>query len=645
MFRGIAARRCSNGGCGVALGSRRGSVGTLAPLWWWVGAGLLCALSAVGVARLTSTVADDAAPAAAPSRRFNTIRALYAAGEFQASGRHFFSQFFEKGWPTTEEFRSVTHVDSYAIAADTLESLGLYSGLGVPLARTGYARRELERARVAVRGELPDWTRSTAGYVEHRLEVFAKLTGYDSPMAVGFSPVALEFTSGDPNYAQAVDLSNPETRRWDEKRSTPIISPGALGLSIYDAVLFAREALARDREETHIRAKKRFIGTNARDAFCALVLLDSAISKVHALRDSLVYEGDKLGGKRTLFSRRSEGAVRYYFPQFVGVNLSGEEVRFDAKSSGDAGVLSRLFDSAALLLAATELYDFSSALESNSYSRLFAGQDSRSKDKSAQLFRSDTVNLARDLALYEIERMASIHLNTDVKSFFSAGVPGESGSTLIAVDAGLTLLALANAYDKFGGSTALKGKRGQMELFTKHFGEFILNQQSDDGSFYDSYDIRAQTYQNPGRSLASQGLLIRGLLAAYRVTGRDDFKDAALNTLRYLEENRWAPRVGGYSSKHGDKSTGGYSVMDAAALVGALRDLALVTGDVRILYRFGQVFRFFKQRGLQRSESRRGGESSDQSDPDSDLDGVSKDLSPVSGGRHGVAPVLADGLR
>lgn len=73
---------------------------------------------------------------------------------------------------------------------------------------------------------------------------------------------------------------------------------------------------------------------------------------------------------------------------------------------------------------------------------------------------------------------------------------------------------------------------------------------------------------------------------------------AAERTLRWLDRERWDQKAQAYVEKTGD--TGKAPAMAAVALLAALRDMALTTGDGRYLTRHMQYLESLVDRGLLR---------------------------------------------
>ncbi len=597
---------------------------------------LAFALACAGIALAPAGAADST------SSRIEAERTHRGVREFLESGPSFFLRFFEFGWPTTDEFRSIATVDSYAFAGDTLEAMVLYSGVGVALEDTEYFEHRYAEAKKADPAKIVDHQ----AYLDARLERFAKLAGYDSPLAKGFSPIAIEFSECDPSYRDAVDPAKPKTRRWDPAKSVPTTTPGAIGLSIYDSTLFARETLSKDRNDIVFGQDRSFMGTNARDGFLALVLLESAIAKLETLRHQLIYDHkkQKLVPQARLYA--GQVGVEAFPPHFIGISLPDRndaegKVIYEAKTQGAAGVLSHLSDSAALLLAATELWEL--ADPSGDYGRLFAGgKRGKSGD---EVFPAETQQWAQDLILYEFERLAHVHLHPRKYLLHSVGVPGKQPTaTLRMADVALVMLALENAHDKLAGAAKILAKKvEESEKYAQRTGNFLASVQAENGSFYDSYDIEANQLESKEQSLATQGDAIRALVAAHRITGDGKYIDVAMKTLRYLEAEHWDPRAGVYlSAPKSAESKKDYTLDDVASILGALRELAIETKNVRILYRYQTNFVGFKP-GLMHSETARGAEES--TDSDSDGDGIFGVATPAAGAKNGIAPVLKSGIR
>ena len=113
-----------------------------------------------------------------------------------------------------------------------------------------------------------------------------------------------------------------------------------------------------------------------------------------------------------------------------------------------------------------------------------------------------------------------------------------------------------------------------------------------DGVF-DKYDIGTNSRANSNRSLAGQACAIRGLIAG---AGLGDFPEAlqaARELTSSLDGRYWDRGARAYVSRGGK----GAPIHEVAAVLGALRELALATGDGRYLYRYREYLAQLNEAG------------------------------------------------
>jgi hypothetical protein len=237
--------------------------------------------------------------------------------------------------------------------------------------------------------------------------------------------------------------------------------------------------------------------------------------------------------------------------------------------------------------------------------------------------------------------MIAMHFDPIRQTFVSEWANGERGKDILARDAGMALVALANAYESFHDDDDIRqAARKMLDLQAQFLSEYL---QRDDGGFTEGYNIETSAHSEEPRALTSQTLAIRGLLAAHKITENQSYQDSALSSMNFMNEVLWSPASKMYRSAEGlDLSS--YTPLDIAATLGALREVVLARGDNDALQRFKIVFvSALKNNGMQLAELEPTGEKmssvKDVMSPDVDGDGIRKPH--FGGGKFGVAPVLA----
>jgi hypothetical protein len=185
-----------------------------------------------------------------------------------------------------------------------------------------------------------------------------------------------------------------------------------------------------------------------------------------------------------------------------------------------------------------------------------------------------------------------------------------------------------------------EGARKMLERQAQFLFEYM---QLDDGGFANEYNLETSAHSETPRTLASQAMAIRGLLAAFQVTEDQKYQESAMSALNFMNENLWSVSARLYRSEE-EAALSHLSPLDIGATLGALREIVLVRKDEEALRKFMVVFMSaVQQNGMQISELAPTGENfgsvADVMTPDSDGNGVRKPQ--FAGGPFGIAPVLA----
>jgi hypothetical protein len=171
---------------------------------------------------------------------------------------------------------------------------------------------------------------------------------------------------------------------------------------------------------------------------------------------------------------------------------------------------------------------------------------------------------------------------------------------------------------------------------------FLLDYQYEDGAFADLIEVETGNIAEPrGFQLETQTWTIRGLLAAYHVTGDFRMRRAAWRTFQFLEERLWAPTHKLYRVADVVASGRKYNVFTpgiAASTMGALRELSLETRDFHLVDRLKDYMTGFARSGIILSELQATGENYGD-EWDFDGDGILKPQ--FAAVPYGLAPVFA----
>jgi len=404
----------------------------------------------------------------------------------------------------------------------------------------------------------------------------------------GVFPIFLEFSSGLPRFTKPPQTSDFSTLRWHPDSMDRTINPGAVGMSLVKQTLWAEDFFATHREgpngEVWFGNPKEY-GNGFRGA----VLTAMAITKMFTLMSTLAYDPrtGQLGGVNPKTYNPSEG-LRYY-PHQIRPRMKQMPGKPPAPTGWEViDSNSHLFDLAALLWGTSEFYFYSDPKVKDSYDVIFGDQGDR-RTRGA-MFPLKPHMLSKGLSAVFIKNMMAMHFDKANGTFHSIARPGTKSGDIRTVDAGIALVGLANAYRRL--HDAPPKLRGMIKMMVTAQAAFMRNNMMDgDGAFYNGYTIGTGP-ENSRRSLTAQGLGIRGLLAAYSVTKDASLKRAAFSTYRYLNENFWAAGAQTYRSSIG-ASISSYTPLNVGAMIGALRELALVSGGAGRREVVGRIDQFW----------------------------------------------------
>jgi len=545
--------------------------------------------------------------------RFTTAVAAYAANELLLSGVPFFEKITQMGLPTDKDLVSITSEDAYWFSRYILSALTMESGMGLHM---------LQSQRIILQAE--EEGISAKEFYDNFMETVRQRTGLKKPPP-GMYPIFVEFSSGEPGLTELPDFRNYNTLRWNPQKFSKTLSPAALGQTLYNQSLWAEYFLGSKHGEN-------LLGNDAVEGYIGSILVAEAVSKMHFLKSEAIYDGEKLGEVNPF----AYEAKLLYYPHQIMVELSyPEDMPPKPVSYQVIDPSSRLFDQASLLLGTSEFYHFSDPKIEDNWDAVFGSP------AEGALFPPQPHRTAKGLSGVVLKNIIAMHFDPVRQTFVSTWANGERGKTISSLDAGMTLLALANTYDAFHDDEEVRqGAKKMLERQAKFLSEYL---QLPDGGFTESYNLVTSAHSESPRTLASQALAIRGLLEAYRLTEDQNYLASALSALNFMNEKLWSSTAKMYRSTEGAELSS-YSPLDVAATLGALREIVLVRQDNEALNKFKIFFvTALKENGMQLAELEPTGERMssvrDVMTPDIDGDGIRKPY--FAGGKFGIAPVLA----
>ncbi len=558
----------------------------------------------VGLALIAALSTGEVARAQGQDLRFEAAEQLYALSEALEGGDPLWGELFEHGWPTDRRHRRLT-LELFGERADALMASYLGSGAGLPLSAMSYEDRRAQRQKPS----------ATTGpqLLRQELANYKQLSGATFNVPASFDPVGLPFERARAELSRAYDARDLGSLRWKDAPSSRH-ALDALGFALLCEARYARQQLLHRREAAG--SKTKLWGKTPEGGFLGLVAAHTAVAKLHELRRLIVDVRSEEFSPRDSLAGLED--FRYFVPS--GWTTSPRAGGPDhALLGGDDRLKSHLIGLSAVLLGACEMLALSDPEGPKELQEVFS--DKAPAGSSTPLFERDTFDVALDVALFAFRSMRAFHVNVIQGRATSLGGPTTRGSTITPTDLGLFLLALEALKDRarIGGRQAERHPRYAEVQDEQKKADTLLRSlanasfrawDADEPGFYDLYSISNNSRQAQTKSLAAQALAVRGLLATHRHIApggeTSPMLDVAERTLRWLDRERWDAGSQAYVEKpEKEGAPAKVPALGAVATLGALRDMALTTGDGRYLTRYAQYLESLAARGLVREPADR----------------------------------------
>lgn len=501
---------------------------------------------------------------------------LHAAYELHEGGLPLQRALFAKAWPTTKPYQTMTQ-ELAAKPAHELIRAYLAGGLGPSLASSQWAldRKELRNKE----GDAHDDTRALLG-AELLLLRFMAGNRSDSE---GMAPTLYPQLSVPRAYRRGFNARRLGTHAW--RKPTGQATLEGVGLAMLLETRYGIEQLRLTREVQQAGKTLTLRGSNEADGFFGLLALQSAGAKALELQRRLVFDAKKgeILRKETLLKLDPR---RFLFPTSWNVATKGEILAYSG-ADGESQLRAQSF----VLLAASTLL-----IELTSEDEVIVGALKPISVRGQKIYLVDPEarNAALEVAVFGFRSILALHVNlASGASASSQASRSQRGMTVSPEDFGVFLQAI-EAFSRIPADTrgldktvaeALKVEQIKAE---KLGGALIKNlvswARSERQGVYDKYDIGTNSRANRNRSLTSQAYAVQGLVAAHRLTGSSEALQAAREMASKLDEHFWDAKSKAF--KPGGRK--GTRVREAAALLGALRQIALLTGDGRYIFRYRQ---------------------------------------------------------
>jgi hypothetical protein len=508
--------------------------------------------------------------------RWQPADQMYGAWELHQGGASLERVLFARGWPTDAAHRRLTLELAGEPAVD-LTGLGLAPGVGLPITASSYEADRLNalgsRSRV----------RDTQGLLRQTLSDYKTQSGYAGSLPRSYVPSFLAFAEAGGSLQSSFRRDDVATyRRPAPPKST--VSLEGVGFTLLAQARFAREELMITREEEG----KRLVGRDGRTGFLALVALHSALATVRELQQVVV--DTKLRALQAQTDLLTLDEFRHHLPASWEASVADEVVEHSL-TGGTAAFASYLRGQAATLLALAEL---AQVTDPKGVEELHAIR--RLHDKDVHI-------MVVEAALFVFRALRSLHVDVRLRRAISK----EKGSSIETIDLGVYLMAMQAfkqhvELDTRGSTQTLLGEeRGKCVTLISTLSDSIRiwQQQREDG-FYNVYSVRTNSADvQAGESLASNAFAIRGLLASHKALSEGAAQSAHLEAAKVavaaLDRRRWSPTLRAYTENDRAPKASGFG---AVAVLGALRELALITSDGRYLGRYRQYLQSLSDNGF-----------------------------------------------
>ncbi len=468
---------------------------------------------------------------------------------------------------------------------------------------------------------------------------FGTLSGHQPPMNPW--PQFGEFVEGDPHYMQPPDANtfthNFATLRWDRSKMSKWLSPDAMGQTLMKQYLWSQDMLGafHDSDGNEVVAtgsnspdstnsphfdagNNIFYGGDDLDGFVGQVLVAEGINKVKNILTNLAFDGNSLGSVDPMSYDPAAGLR--YFPHLISVQetpIPGVALPPQPGNYQVTDPHSLLFDQISLIWGTL---NFKNMMDPNNssdekhlaYHEAFDG-DPFPADMSAT-GKPGPYDLMKGTSAVIFKNLMAMHFNPAIGSFVdSSTVQGGTlvqGTAITSEVVGYIPVILKLIVEEFAGTPLKNVAKTALNAQA----QFILDSlAAPDGGFYNGFTVGSGAWSTP-KTAAAQAGLIRGLYAAYQVTGTQSYLDAANSGYNYLIGHFYHRAKHGFLSVEGNP-TATYTPRLVALLSGALREARLVGGNTQATQIYVDFWDAVVEK-MQLAEGAATGESGNDSDGD-----------------------------
>jgi len=413
-------------------------------------------------------------------------------------------------------------------------------------------------------------------------------------------PQFAEFIKGDPHLPQeiAADFSTDfKTLRWDRSKMEKVLNPGAMGQTLMKQYLWAQDMLGsfHDENENEVvpngistpdslngkfdPSNNVYLGGDNADGFIGQILTAEAINKMLFMINKLAYDGNTLGAVNPPLYSPQNGIK--YFPHKIeieeGMVLADLPPKVSSMKVTDKS--SHLFDQLSVLWGTLNFRNMMNPSDSSdeahiAYKSVFDGDPFPAS--MSQTGKPGPFDLMMGASKVLFINIVAMHFDNENKTFIDiSNLEGgivNIGNTISTVEAAYTMVILKKMEEEFRG-TPIEGKPKQMVMAQARF--LIDNLKTPSGSYFDSYTFG--TGPSNKKSLSAISAAIRGLYAAYELTGNNEFLQEANAAYNYMISNYFDTENKLFKTNLIGETIV-YTPFNIALVTGALREANLI-GD------------------------------------------------------------------
>lgn len=512
---------------------------------------------------------------------YEASESILAAGQLVQGGNPLWDKLFVTGWPTDARHKRLCQELAANAGEELLKGL-IASKHGQTVTNSDYmlARRELRK-------KSGDSFETNAELLGDDLRVFRHLSGYKGSTN-SIEPLLFPFEQGERRLARNYNARDPRSWTWRGGKGKHTLE--ALGLSLLAEARFAADQLRGKRTEVQSGKEVEYWGRSAESGLFALLALESAAAQVWELRTQLIMDGrsGEIGPKPGL-ARLS--ARRYCFPQAWTSAKEGDILKHTLAESDGGKLQSRLRAQAAVLLGASALARI--VFAEDELAGLFKQQSIR--NQKIFLFHPDLREALLEVVTFAAESIRTLHVKVagNARAHTLAKPGGSPSSTITAGDLALYLIAIEEfvqiPVDKRPSATQgqMQTEQAKARTLSNALGTFVSGWITErDPGVYDRYSAEEGGRAAQTRSLASQGLVMRALVASHRVGGKANSPqlDAARIAAKNMDGRFWNRDANAYVGLGAKRAKLG----GVGAVLWGLREMGLETKDGRYLARYAQ---------------------------------------------------------